>query len=60
MYKSLGNHRYDIIIGHDMPSKIKLDLCFSKNKMSGNRGTCKVFTEQAKDVSTINFNFSSD
>ena len=60
VYKSLGNHRYDIIIGHDMPSKIKLDLCLSKNKMSVNRGTCKGFTEQTKDVSTINLDFSSD
>ena len=43
-----------------MPSKIKLDLCLSKNKMSVNRGTCKGFTEQTKDVSTINLDFSFD
>ena len=33
-----GKQRYDMILGYDILSKIKMDLCFSENTIRENGG----------------------
>ena len=53
-----GNHRYDMILGREIMSKLRIYLCFSNNKIRGNGGTYKGYTAPMKVVSNINFNAS--
>ena len=48
------NHRYDMILGRDMLSELKLDLCLSDNTIRINVGTYKVCTFPMKYFSKIN------
>ena len=57
---SLGNHRYDMILGCDILSELDIDLYFYKNKIIVNRVAYKGCTVLMKDISKINLNASSD
>ena len=52
-----GNHRYDMILGRDILSELKIDLCFSDNTIKGNLGTCKGSKSPIKDGLKINSTF---
>lgn len=44
VYDSQENHRYDMILGPNILSEIKIDLFFSDNIIRGNEGAYKVCT----------------
>ena len=60
MYYLQVDHKYNMILGCDILSKLNIDLCFSDNKIRGNEGSYKGCKTQMKDVSKINFNASSN
>ena len=59
VYDLHGNHRYGMILGGDIWSKLKLDLFFSRN-IRKLRGTYEVFTALMEEISKINFDLSSN
>ena len=55
-----GKHRYDMILGRDILSELKTDLCLFKNTIKGNGRTYYGFTVLIKEISNINCNASSN
>ena len=45
-----GCHRYDMILGRDIFSKLNIDLCFSNNTLRGNWGAYKEWTALIKGI----------
>ena len=57
---SHGNPRYDMILGRDILSNLKIDLRFYDNNIRRNEGAYEGCTEPMKDALKINFNYLSD
>ena len=55
-----GNHRYNIILGHNILFKLKNGLRFSDNTTRLNIGAYEGCMAPMKDVSDISFNTSSE
>ena len=49
-----------MILGQDIWSEMKIDLCLYKNKTSKYGGACEVCMPPMKEISNINFNPSSN
>ena len=53
MSDSQGNHKYDMILGHDKLSELQIYLCFSNNTIRVNGGMYEVCTSQIKYITNI-------
>ena len=49
-----GSHRYNMILGRDIFSKLKIYLCFSENTIRGGGGAYEVGTSPMKEIFNIN------
>ena len=49
-----------MVIGRDIFSELKIDLCFSNNIIMVDVGAYKGYTASMKEISKINCNFSPD
>ena len=49
-----------MILGHEIFSELKIDLCFFNNTIRKNGGAYEGCNDPMKDVYKINFNVSSD
>ena len=58
--ESVKKLRYNMILGYDILSELKIYLCLFKNTIKVNGGTYKGCKDPMKDVSKINLNLSSD
>ena len=47
---SQERHRYAMILGGEIFSRLKIDLCFYGNTNKGNGGTCEGCTALTKDI----------
>ena len=55
-----SNHRYDIILGLDILSKLKIDLCLSNYTIKVNWGAYECCMTPMKDVKKLNRKTSSN
>ena len=53
-----GDHKYNMILGRDIFSKLQIYICLSYNTIIGNGGAYEGFTNPMKDMTNINFNAS--
>ena len=58
--ESRVNHKYNMILGRDILSEIKIYLCLSRNTIKGNIGAHKGCMSPMKDAFKNNFNTLSD
>ena len=54
IYDSQSNHMYDMMLGSDILSELKIDLYVFNHTIRGNIGNYKGFTTPMKDIENIN------